>query len=244
MGAVGVAVVPADEVRRGDAAAQVLALDAETSVGGGADGVDHRVVLAQEVGVREVGAHLDAEAVAEAGLRLDRPEEPRDLLGVLVVGGDTGPRETVRRRQPVVHGDADARVAEQLVGGEHPGRTRADHGHGQRAFGQGASTRHDVHGGTVGVRVAPVVARVQLQERQLARTELRVRLERVDRAGRRAGAAVHAGARVDIEHLGRAEAGFARCGVDAVDRTGQHTGGVGAAGAGDDVRHGGLFSVR
>lgn len=188
----------------------------------------------------EVGAEFDAEPVAEAGLRLDRPEELGDLLGVLVVRGDTGPREPVRRRQPVVDGDAHSGVAEQFVGGEHPGGARADDRHGQLAGGQFASARHDVHGASVGVRVPLVVVGVQLEERQLALAELGVRLECVDGAGRRAGTAVHTGAGVDVEHLGRAEAGLAGRGVDAVDRACQHAGGVGAAGSGDDVRHGGL----
>ncbi len=240
---VGVAVVPGDEVGGGGAAGQVLALDAEAPVGGGAHGVDHGVVVADQVLMVQVVADPGVEAVREAGLALDGPEQFGDPLGVLVVGGHSGPRESVRGGQPVVHGDAHAGVPEQFVGGEESGRSGADHGHPQPGGLRPALRGHEGHGGAVGVRGGVVVGAVEFEERQLALGELGVRFEGVHRAGRRARPAVDAGAGVDVQHLGLSEARFAGGGVDAVDRAGQHTRRVGAARPGDDVGHGERFSV-
>ena len=65
---VRVAVVPGDERRGRPRARQVLARDAEAAVGLRADGVDDRVVEAQQLLVRDVAADLDVAEEAEAGL--------------------------------------------------------------------------------------------------------------------------------------------------------------------------------
>ena len=69
---------------------------------------------------------LDAQEVAEAGLLLDGPEELLDLLGVLVVGRDSGTQQAVGRRQPVEDVDAHLGVLEQLVRCVETGRPGAD----------------------------------------------------------------------------------------------------------------------
>src|SRR5690606_35727415 len=63
---VGVGVVPGDELGGREAALQLLAGDAEAPVGGRADGVHHRVVVALQVGGRQVPAELDIAEVAQA----------------------------------------------------------------------------------------------------------------------------------------------------------------------------------
>ena len=62
------AVVPGDELGGGPRAGQILAGDAEPTVGLRADGVDDRVVEAHEVVVVEISADLDVAEETEAGL--------------------------------------------------------------------------------------------------------------------------------------------------------------------------------
>ena len=63
---VGMAVVPGDELRGRPRAAQILAGNAESPVGGRAIRVDHRVVETGEVVVREIAPDLDIPEEAEA----------------------------------------------------------------------------------------------------------------------------------------------------------------------------------
>ena len=66
---VRVAVVPGDELGGGPAAGQVLAGDPERLVGLRAGGVDHRRVVAHQLGVRDVDADLDVAEEAAAAPR-------------------------------------------------------------------------------------------------------------------------------------------------------------------------------
>ena len=63
------AVVPGDELGRRPRSLELLARDAEAAVGLRADRVDHGVVEAQEVVVRDVGPDLDVAEEAKAVLR-------------------------------------------------------------------------------------------------------------------------------------------------------------------------------
>ena len=121
-----VAVVPSHEVGRRGAARQLLPRDAERTVLRGAGRVDDRVVVLEQVVVRELRADVHVEEVAETGLVLDLPEQPVDRLRGLVIGRDPGTYEAVRRGQPVDHVDLDARPLQQLVGRIQRCRPRPD----------------------------------------------------------------------------------------------------------------------
>jgi hypothetical protein len=98
------AVVPGDELGGRPRAGQVLAGNPEPAVGLGADRVDHRVVEAYEVVVREVAAELDVAEEAEAGLLRDPLERPRHRLQLGVIRRDAEPDEGPHgRRQPLDH---------------------------------------------------------------------------------------------------------------------------------------------
>ena len=131
---VGVAVVPADERGRGEAAGQLLARDAERPVRLRADGVDHRVVAAHEIGVRDVGAHGDVAEEAAPGAEDGAVERLVQALDLTVVGRDARPQEAPRRGQALDEVDVGpAAVAAQLRRGERPGRARADDGDARAA---------------------------------------------------------------------------------------------------------------
>ena len=85
---IGVAVVPGDELRRGPRAGQVLAGDAEATVGLSAYRIHDCVVEPAQLLVREVPPDLDVAEEAKAGLRRSLLERARDRLDVRVVGRD------------------------------------------------------------------------------------------------------------------------------------------------------------
>ena len=106
---VGVAVVPADEVGRGDAAGEVLAGDAETAFALRSDGVEHGVVALEQFVAGDVGAEVDVTVEPEPGSGGDLFVLPAHRLDLRVVGGHAGAHETPRGGQPVVHVDPDLR---------------------------------------------------------------------------------------------------------------------------------------
>ena len=121
------AVVPGDERGGRPRARQVLARDPHAPVGLCADGVDHRVVELDEIRVVDVAADLDVADEAEAGLRGDLLERPRDGLDLRMVGRDAEADEPPRRRQPLDHVNLDADVgSQQRTGRVEAGRPRAD----------------------------------------------------------------------------------------------------------------------
>ena len=96
---VGVAVVPADERRGGQAAGQVLAGDAERAVRLRAHGVDDRVVAAHEVRVGHAGADLDVAEEPAAAAEDAARERLVQALDLAVVGRDARAQEPPRRGQ-------------------------------------------------------------------------------------------------------------------------------------------------
>jgi hypothetical protein len=130
---VRVAVVPGDERGGRVAARQVLARDAEVPVVGCAHGVDHGVVVREQLLVGQVTAHLHVEVKAEVRGPGRPLERPRDALGPLMVGGDPGAHEPPRGRQPVQHLDLDGvAVGEEVSRSVGARRAGADDGHAQR----------------------------------------------------------------------------------------------------------------
>ena len=98
---VRMAVVPGHELGGGPAAGQVLARDAERLVRLGAGRVDHGRVVAHQLVVRDVHAHLDVSeeaAVAPEGLLVEGLVQPLDLL---MVGRNAGAEQAPRRREPL-----------------------------------------------------------------------------------------------------------------------------------------------
>ena len=140
-GVVGVAVVPTDEVDRGDAAGQVLAGDAEPALGLRAHRVDDRVVALQELVAGDHPAALPARAELLVVSQVHVPEEPELLaagglvvlrahrLDLRMVRGDPQPHQAPRGGQPVehVHPDVELRV-EQRGRGVEPRRPGTDDG--------------------------------------------------------------------------------------------------------------------
>ena len=146
---VGMAVVPGDELGRGPRTREVLAGDGEPPVALRADGVDHGVVEADEVGVVEVAADLDVADEAEPRTVGDLLERARDALQLRVVGRDPEPDEPPRRRQPLDHVHLDGLLgSEQRAGGVEAGRPRADHGDAQGTSAHGADARRGSQGDT------------------------------------------------------------------------------------------------
>src|SRR5690606_22552449 len=117
--AVRVAAVPADEVRGGGAAGEVLARDAHPPVGGGAGGEHHRVVGAVQPLQVDVAAVLHAADEAHAGVLQHPAQGAGDALDLGVVRGDAVAHQAVGGGQPVqyVHPDGFALLAGQGVGG-------------------------------------------------------------------------------------------------------------------------------
>ena len=108
VGEIGMAVVPADELRRADDAGQILAGDAELAVVRRAGGEDHRVVELEQLGDRDVAADGDIADEVDAGALGDLVVALADRLQRLVVGRDA------EADQAVGHGiaveDVDARL--------------------------------------------------------------------------------------------------------------------------------------
>ena len=130
---VGVPVVPADEIGRGVAPRQVLARDAERPVALGAAGVDHRVVVAEQIRAAQVRAdpHVAEEPHPRVGG--DLLVDPGDRLDLLVIGRDAAAHQPEGCRQPVEEVDLDlGRVLEQMLRGVEPGGSGADDGDAQR----------------------------------------------------------------------------------------------------------------
>ena len=110
-----------------------MPVDVEATVVGRADGVQHGVVVRQQLGVAHVLADLDVEVEPESAARGDPVEQLGDPLGGLVVGRHPGAHQTVGRRQLLEDVDPHALLGQQFVGGVHRGRPRPDDRHRQRA---------------------------------------------------------------------------------------------------------------
>ncbi len=241
VGVVGVPVVPGDELGGGVRAGQVLAGHVQVPVGGGTDGVDHGVVVREQFLVADVGAHLDVEPALALLVAEGAAEQLTDGLGALVVRGDTGADESVRGGQTVEDVDLDAGPAGQLQRGVAGGRARTDDRDPQGAEFGGDLGAVALLGPVRSDRVAPVVVLGDLQVRLVLGGKLVVGVDRVHRAFVHARAAVDAGVRVDVEHLGGGERRLVGRGVNAVDGADLDARGIVATRLGDHVNHGGYL---
>jgi len=107
---VRVGVVPADELRRGMAARQILTRDIHAAVGLRADGIHDRVVAPGEIVVRDVLAEGDVPEEAEAGMLGDAVVDLRDRFDLLVVGRHAAAHQPERCGQALEHVDPDVQI--------------------------------------------------------------------------------------------------------------------------------------
>ena len=192
------AVDPRNHFGGGAGTRKAHAVDVESTVVGRTYGVDHRVVMRQKFVMGQVRSHLDVEVEPEPSPPGDPVEQPRHPLGALVVGGDPGPHQPVRRRQPFEDVDPHPVLGQQFVGGIHGRGSGADDRHRQRP----ACARLDISAPRVtgasfdvggSLRLALRIERgVQLDERQLLGLQPGVGCDRADRARAHARAAVDA----------------------------------------------------
>ncbi len=244
IGEVGVAVDPGDRLGGGAGAGQTHAVDVESAVVGRTDRVQHRVVVLEQFGVRKVLAHIDIEVEREPAAAADPVEQPGDPLGALVVGSHAGAHQTVWGGQLLEDVDPHAALGEQFVGGVHRGRSGADDRPPSAGWPRAApSARAAPAPAWTSAAASPRRAGPGRRPALIATNgscsavEPAVRDDGADRAGADARAAVHAGHRVDVEHLGGGEARFVRRRMDAVHRAGVDTGPVAATRLGDHVGH-------
>lgn len=126
-----VGVVPGDERGRRQTPGTVLAGDAEPPVRGGADRVDHRVVVGGQLLGGDVPAHLDAQVHPDPGVRVEAGEGVADLLRRGVVGRHAVPDEPAGHRQSVDQRHLGGGVQQKILRRVHPGGPGADNGHPQ-----------------------------------------------------------------------------------------------------------------
>jgi hypothetical protein len=121
-------VVPADEVGGRVASCQLLARDPHRAVGRRTDRVDDRVVVAAQIGQRDVRAEFDVGEEPQSRVLRRALVQVRDRLDLRVIGCHARPNETPRRRQALEEIDVHLRcgVAEQVPGGVAPRRPRTD----------------------------------------------------------------------------------------------------------------------
>ncbi len=170
IGELGVPVDPGHHLGGGPGAGQIHAVDVEPAVVGRADGIQHGVMMLQQVRVRQVLADLDVEEELEPRLLGDDVEQPRHPLGALVVRRHAGAHQSVGRRQLLEDVHPHAALGQQLVGRVHGGRTRPHDGDRQRPTGPCRHVgRRDHRGQLRGRRQLAfplrVEGRVQLDER-------------------------------------------------------------------------------
>ena len=146
-GVIGVAVVPADELGRRVRAVQLFAGNAERAVHRRARGVDDRVVVLEQVLVRDVLAERHVAEVAKARMGGRPLIHARDRLDLRMVRRDARAHEAPRRGQALDHVHLDARlgVLQQVPGRVEAGRARADHGDADRGGVFGVCVCHVCH---------------------------------------------------------------------------------------------------
>ena len=114
LGEVGMAVVPADEVSSGVAAAKLFVWHAELAAPRHPDRVYDRVVAGTELGRPDAATHLDASEVSESFALSRCLVHARDALDPRMVGHHAGAHEPERRRKAIKDVDREAPVQEQI----------------------------------------------------------------------------------------------------------------------------------
>src|SRR5258708_22783720 len=97
MAIVGMAVVPADELGGGAAVRQILAGNAETSIGAGSARQNDDVIGAAQLLDRQRPADLDISEEGEAGRPRDLVVGQADLLDLGMIGRHSAADQTERR---------------------------------------------------------------------------------------------------------------------------------------------------
>ena len=131
---VGMAAVPGDESRRRKTVRAVLARNAEPAIALPADRQDDLVVVALEVGERDVAPELDVAEEADPRVERQSFEDAHDLLDLRMVGRDAVAHEPVRCRQPVdeIDRDRDLFLRDERRRGVEARRPGPDDRHPQR----------------------------------------------------------------------------------------------------------------
>jgi hypothetical protein len=243
IGEVGMPVDPRDQFGGGSGAGETHAVDVQPTIVGRTHRIQNGVMVGQQIGVAQMLADLDVEVEPEVAMTVDPVQKPGDPFGVLVVGRHPGAHQSVRRGQLLKDVDPQPILGEQLVGRIHPRRPGPNDGHGQRLTA-GAHLGGRDHPGQlrrwwqlhVGGSLR-VKGGVDLDERQLLGLQAGVGRDRANRARAHTRTAVHAGHRIDVEHLRCCEARLVRCRVNAVHRARENTGPVVAARLGNNLRH-------
>jgi hypothetical protein len=212
---VGMAVVPADELRGRVAAGQVLAGDPECAIRLGAAGENHRMMGLPEFLDRYVAADGDvADEVEARGIR-DACIDFDGLLELGMIGRDPAAHQPVGGGQAFEHVDRDGRAGlEQGFGGVETTRAAADDRDAQRVVRRERHecasepelclprlcTRQRLH--LVGAHRGFLGARcIDRDPFLLVRGQFRFFEDRLHRAFRDARAAVDADIGVDVQHV-------------------------------------------
>src|SRR6185312_2191152 len=194
---VRVAVVPGDELGGRPGARQIFAGDVQPAIALRAERVDDRVVEAGQIGVCEITADFDVAEEPEARLQGDPFEGSRDRLQLRMIGGNSEPDETPRRRQAFEHVDLDRSLrVEERARSVETGRAGSDDSHAERSAHETDARRS---GGATGTAATDVGVGFTL-----------FHLEGVTTAARRAGIRIvdrEAGRldRIDVVDLGALE---------------------------------------
>lgn len=230
-------VVPADEVDYGVVAGEAFTRYSEGAALRSADGVHDRMVVGHQLTVRQVPADVHVEMAVHPFVPQHPLEDAHYGLRALVIRRDPGANQAVRGRQAFEHVDLDAFDRDEGLGRIGRGRTGAHdrHPQGARRHCRMVDWRFAATDGFG--RMTLEITGVDVAEALQFRRQIILVVDRVDRTFLQAGAAVDAGRRVDVEHLGTVEAIGGACRPDAVDRTHRYTAGVFAAVLGDDVGH-------
>ena len=134
---IGMAVVPAHELRGGEAAGKVLPRDPHLPVGGGSRREYRGVVKPAHVLQGDVPSELDVPEEPESRPGRRFLEHPGHAFDLGVVRGHSAADEAVGRGQAVehVHGRGDVRPGQELFGGVEAGRPAPENGGAQGTAG-------------------------------------------------------------------------------------------------------------
>ena len=115
VGKVGMPIDPRDQLGGGSGARKAHPVDVEAAVIGRPDGIQHGVVVGQQIGVTQVPADLDIEEKSEAPMTGDLIEQPGDPFGALVIGRHPGAHQPVGRGQLFKDVDLHPALGQQLI---------------------------------------------------------------------------------------------------------------------------------
>jgi len=137
-------VVPADKLGRGVAAREVFAGDFQPAIGLRANGVDDRVIVADQIDMVDIAPVFDVAEETQPGVAGGPLVSPCHRPDFRMIWGDAAAHQPEWGRQPFeqIDLDADRRLALQEIGGVEGGRSRPYDGNAQRGRGVDVKLRH------------------------------------------------------------------------------------------------------